>query len=266
MTDQHIFAIDVGNTRVKFGVFGCADSMASKAKLPACIATMAVPIAEELEWGKITAHFDEWGAKLARGVIAGANPAGVEKIIAGWPDGVWPAPLAVRRAVDLPLRVNVELPEKVGIDRLLDAVAANALRALDEPVVVVDAGTATTVNYISAEGAFEGGAILTGIELGARALHQYTALLPLIDVPSLLLHPVEPLGRNTPAAIGSGLWFGQVGAVRELVARLSESASRTPLVLVTGGNGRWLAPALGSHVRFEPDLALRGLAFVATTN
>jgi type III pantothenate kinase len=263
MSEQLTLAIDVGNTRVKFGVFERADSKGSKAILPECVATMAVPVAEELDWPKITAHFGEWGADLAQAVIAGANPAGVEEIISGWPGGIWPAPVAVRRAADLPLRVNVEFPDKVGIDRLLDAVAANALRAPTDPAIVVDAGTATTVNYVSAEGAFEGGAILPGLELGARALHQYTALLPQIDVTSLLRHPVEPLGRNTPAAIGSGLWFGHVGAVRELVTRLSESAARSPLVLVTGGNGRWLAPALGSHVRFEPDLALRGLAFVA---
>jgi type III pantothenate kinase len=263
MSEQLILAIDVGNTRAKFGAFKRADSMASQTMLPECIASIAVAVAGELDWGKVTAQFKERNAKHDRAVVAGANPAGVDAVISCWPGGFGPAPVAVRCAADLPLRVNVEFPDKVGIDRLLDGVAANALRALDQPVVVVDAGTATTVNFISAQGAFEGGAILPGLELGARALHQYTALLPLIDVPSLLLHPGEPLGRNTPAAIGSGLWFGQVGAVRELVTRLSESAGRPPLVLVTGGNGRWLAPALGSHVRFEPDLALRGLAFVA---
>jgi type III pantothenate kinase len=266
MSEQLTLAIDVGNTRVKFGVFEHTDSKASKSKLPTCIASVAVPVAAELDWGMVTAHFEKWNANLTRAAIAGANPGGVETVISGWPGENWPAPLAVRRADDLPLRVNVEHPDKVGIDRLLDAVAANVLRAPAEPAIVVDAGTATTVNFISAEGAFEGGAILPGIELGARALHQYTALLPLIDAKSLVLNPVVPLGRNTPAAISSGLWFGHIGAVRELVTRLSELSNQPPLPLVTGGNGRWLALALGSHVRFEPDLALRGLAFVATTN
>jgi type III pantothenate kinase len=172
----------------------------------------------------------------------------------------------VQRAADLPLRVSVEHPDKVGIDRLLDAVAANVLRTPADPAIVVDGGTATTVNSISAEGVFEGGAIMPGIELGARALRQHTALLPLIDVQSLLLHPVEPLGRDTQGAIGSGLWHGHIGAVRELVTRLSESFSRRPLLLVTGGNGRWLASALGPDARFEPDLTLRAIAFVAQAN
>jgi type III pantothenate kinase len=263
MSEKCILAIDVGNTRIKFGVFECTDSNASKLKLPACIASIAVPVAEEPAWGRITAHFDKWRVNLTQAVIAGVNPSGLNKVISGWPNGIWPAPVAVRRAAELPLQVKLDFPDKVGIDRLLDAVAANVFRAPTEPAIVVDAGTATTVNYVSSEGAFEGGAILPGLELGARALHQYTALLPLIDMQSLVQNPVEPLGRNTPGAIASGLWFGQVGAVRELVTRLSDSAGPPPLLLVTGGNGRWLAPALGPDARYEPDLALRGLAFVA---
>jgi type III pantothenate kinase len=263
MSEKCILAIDVGNTRIKFGVMECIDSSASKSKLPGCIASIAVPVAEEPDWGTITAHFDKWKVHLTKAVIAGVNPSGVNKVVSGWPDGIWPALVVVRQAAELPLRVNLEFPDKVGIDRLLDAVAANVLRAPTVPAIVIDAGTATTVNYISTEGAFEGGAILPGIELGARVLHQHTALLPLIDAQSLVLNPVEPLGRNTPGAIASGLWYGQVGAVRELVTRLSESADRPPLLLVTGGNGRWLAPALGPPARFERDLALRGLAIVA---
>jgi type III pantothenate kinase len=266
MPESLTLAVDVGNTRIKFGVFERTDSKSSKVELPLCIASMAVSVNEELDWGQVTVHFEEWGANLTRAAVAGANPAGVEKVLSGWPDGIWPEPVAVRRAAELPLRVNAEYPEKVGIDRLLDAVAANVLRPPADPAVVVDAGTATTINFISAEGAFEGGAILPGLELGARALHQYTALLPLVDVQSLLLNPVAALGRNTPGAISSGLWYGQIGAIREIVARLAESVGRPPLVLVTGGNARWLAPALGGDVRCEPDLALRGLAFISQTN
>jgi type III pantothenate kinase len=265
MSEKLSLAIDVGNTRIKFGVFARAESPARESILPMCIASMAVPATEELDWGRITVHFEEWNASLAQALVAGANPAGVESIISGWPGGIWPTPVAVRRAAELPLRVDVDFPDKVGIDRLLDAVSANALRAPADPAVVVDAGTATTVDYVSAEGAFKGGAILPGLELASRALHQYTALLPQIDVQSMLIHPVAALGRNTHEAIQSGLWFGQVGGIKEIVARLTEMAGRQPLVLVTGGNGRWLAPELGDEARCEPDLALRGLALVAQT-
>src|SRR5262249_49663366 len=152
------------------------------------------------------------------------NPAGIERLLSHWPVPVWAAATLIERAADLPLVVNLDHPDRVGIDRLLDAVAANVLRAPEQAAIVIDSGTATTVDLVSAAGAFEGGATLPGLELGARALHQYTALLPLIDVPKMLEQPrVAPLGKDTPRAMESGLWHGQVGAIRELTARLAES-------------------------------------------
>lgn len=260
--EQLILAVDVGNSRIKFGMFRRAPKTSVRT-FPECVAALTVSVAGHVDWAMVTAHFEEWEPLVTTAVVAGANPAGAERVLTGWPNGVWTLPVPVQRATQLPLKVNVEFPDKVGIDRLLDAVAANVLRPEGTPAVVVDSGTATTVDLVSATGDFEGGAILPGLELGARSLHQYTALLPLIDTESLVAGEASVLGRNTHDAIRSGLWFGQVGSIRELVTRLSESAARPPLVLVTGGVGRWLAPALGEHVRFEPDLALRGLAYMA---
>jgi type III pantothenate kinase len=262
MPDNLALAIDVGNSRIKFGVFE-RDQASEARALPPCLASMAIAAAEQVDWASVTAHFKEWTPLITTTVIAGANPAGVERLLSAWPAAFPAAPRVLRGAAELPLRVNVESPDKVGIDRLLDAVAVNVLRPQGDAVVIIDAGTATTVDLVSAEGVFEGGAILPGIELGARALHQYTALLPLIDVPELLADSVAPLGRNTREAIGSGLWFGQIGAIRELVYWLAQSTDRSIQTFVTGGNGRWLAPALRSNARFESDLALRGLAHVA---
>jgi type III pantothenate kinase len=187
----------------------------------------------------------------------------LKRLLAGWSQSNWPQPKLVDLAAELPLRTNVDIPDHVGVDRLLDAVAANLLRSPDQPAIIIDSGTATTVNAVSAGGVFEGGAILPGLALQARSLHEYTALLPLVDVQSLAANPVGAVGRNTHGAIKSGIWFGQVGAIRELTARFANSFGRPPLLLVTGGMGRWLTPALGEEFRFEPDLALRGLAFVA---
>jgi type III pantothenate kinase len=262
MRENLVIAVDAGNSRIKFGVFERGQNSEGQA-LPACLASSAVAAAEQIDWASVTAHLEEWVSHITLAVIAGANPAGVERLLSSWPAAFEIVPRVMKRAAELPLHVSVESPDKVGIDRLLDAVAANVLRPQGEAVVIVDAGTATTVDLVSAEGAFEGGSILPGIELGARALHQYTALLPLIDVPALLAGSVPPLGRNTREAIGSGLWFGQIGAIRELIFWLAQSTARLPQILVTGGNGRWLAPALRLDADFEPDLALRGLAHVA---
>ncbi|RMF89255.1 MAG: type III pantothenate kinase, partial [Planctomycetota bacterium] len=86
---------------------------------------------------------------------------------------------------DVPLDVRVPDPDMVGIDRLLDAAAADRLRREGSPAVVVDLGTAITVDLVSADGGFLGGAILPGLAMAARALHDYTDLLPLIDVTRL---------------------------------------------------------------------------------
>lgn len=256
-------AIDVGNSRIKFGLFDCAPRAESAPTLPVAVAVVAWTAAKPGDWGKITALCNENSARISSAVVAGANPAAVEMIRSSWPNPGWPVPQFISRSADLPLRTSVEFPDKVGIDRLLNAVAANVLRPADRAAVVVSAGTATTIDLIIVDGTFAGGAILPGLELGARALHEHTALLPLIDVPALVQQPVEALGRDTHAAISSGLWHGQIGAIRELATRLTASTVLSPVILVTGGNGRWLAPALGPDFRFEADLALRGLAFVA---
>jgi type III pantothenate kinase len=257
-------AIDVGNSRIKFGLFDCVHGEGAAPGLPAAVAVAAVPAAEHVDWRKIAAMIDEHAARVSSAVIAGANPAGVEMIRSTWPSSGWGLPRVVSRAVDLPLHTSVGFPDKVGIDRLLNAVAANSLRPADQRAIIISAGTATTVDLISEEGTFAGGAILPGLEIGAKALHEYTALLPMIDVPDLLKQEqIEVLGRDTRTAISSGLWFGQLGAIREIVRRLAASATKPWLVLVTGGNGCRLAADLGGEFRFESELALRGLALVA---
>lgn len=257
-------AIDVGNSRIKFGLFARGGPTAGAHVLPEIRSALALSSGAPLDWRQLAASFEKMPPAAA--IIAGVDPPNVERILAEWPRTVWPEPRVIRLAAELPLRTQVDAPDKVGVDRLLNAVAANVLRSALQPAIVVGAGTATTIDLISADGAFQGGAILPGLELGARALHQHTALLPLIETRELWRIPVPALGRNTRTAIQSGLWFGQIGAVREIVARLSDDAGAPPLVLATGGNGEWLATALGPQVRFEPQLTLRGLAYVAQAN
>ncbi len=123
---------------------------------------------------------------------------------------------------DLPLVVKLPRPDMVGVDRLLDALAANRLRTPGHAAVVVDVGSAITVDLIDAGGAFLGGAILPGIAMSARALHEFTDLLPRIDMAELA-EPPPALGTATVAALRSGLFWGAVGAVRQLVEQLTRA-------------------------------------------
>src|SRR5262245_65809518 len=125
MPQQLTLAIDVGNTRVKFGVFERGAGADSTPALPACVASLAVPLGDGLNWAIVTAHFQQWMANVSNSVIAGANPRGVEKVVSGWPGGAWPAPRIVRAAAELPLRVTLDAPQRGGAAGLFDGVAAH---------------------------------------------------------------------------------------------------------------------------------------------
>jgi type III pantothenate kinase len=169
----------------------------------------------------------------------------------------------------VPLDVDVETPERVGIDRLLGAVAANRLRGPGQGAIIVDSGTATTVNLLTPTGRFAGGAILPGLALGGLALNHYTAMLPHVPASELVDGEVHPVGKTTWDAIRSGVLYGQIGAIRELTRRFTDQmpeAESAPLCLITGGAGALLARYLGVPFRFERHLPLYGLAATVWNN
>src|SRR5205807_1116 len=113
----------------------------------------------------------------------------------------------------LPLLVGVGYPERVGIDRLLNAVAAKDRIKRSVPLLLIDAGTAITVDRVNADGVFEGGAILPGLRLMAQALHDHTALLPRVVIADV---PTVP-GRDTESAIQAGVYWAAAGGIKALV-------------------------------------------------
>ncbi len=193
-------------------------------------------------------------------VIAGSNPDGVKCLRADWPETLGAKPNHITNTAQFPLTIRVDEPRRVGIDRLLNAVAVNELRNPQRLAVIVDSGTATTVDLVTADGAFAGGAILPGLALSAKALHEYTALLPLVSVTELGQETPDPLGRNTRSAIRSGLFWGQLGAVKELIER---EAGPDVDIFITGGGGALLTAYL-PRARFESHLPLQGLVLAAT--
>ncbi|MEX0865849.1 MAG: type III pantothenate kinase, partial [Pirellulales bacterium] len=159
--------------------------------------------------------------------------------------------------------IALAAPEKVGIDRLLGAVAANHLRAADQPAIAIDVGSAITIDVIDAAGVFRGGAILPGIGMGARALHTFTDLLPQSELSDLTASPPEPVGIDTVAAIHAGLFWGAIGAMREIVFRVQHQLDRPPLVLLTGGAAPLVAELLAGQpspmsIQCVPHLVLGG--------
>lgn len=255
---QHL-AIDVGNTRIKFGLFLVSENR-PHGKLPECVQRTVVLSGEPLPW-ELLKSWKSSSANWQTAVIAGSNPDGVKRLQADWPNELGETPLHVTNTAQFPLAILVDEPRRVGIDRLLNAIAVNELRASGRPAVIVDSGTATTVDLVTSEGAFAGGAILPGLALSAKALHEYTALLPLVSVTELGQETPEPVGLNTRAAIRSGLFWGQLGAVKELIER---EAGPHADIFITGGGGALLTTYLPG-ARFESHLPLQGLVLAAAS-
>jgi len=261
-------AIDVGNSRIKFVLLETDLQAEERKQLPLVVNTCSTLIEKPLPWEQIKGWFNSPLDTTCQTVVAGSNPLGIEKVVKNWPQGKLPTPIEILNTEDFPLEICVDKPRKVGIDRLLNAVAAHRLQDSEQAAIIIDSGTATTVDVVNPNGSFAGGTILPGFELSAKALHNYTALLPLIPVDELRQAEPVILGKNTTDAIRSGLFWGQLGAVRELVSQLgnqlqSDAGQMAPLVLLTGGGSDLLEPHLEGSVRFEPLLTLQGLALVA---
>jgi len=269
MSDRILLACDVGNSRIKAALFCRQQKTSSPPKLPKCLTSWAVRKDEAFDWSLLRQSLQA-GDVDVRGIIAGANPDGVARLKDDWPRDWVEEPTVVASADAFPLQICVHQPQEVGIDRLLNALAANVIRPPKTATVIVDSGTATTVDVVDSRGRFCGGAILPGFELSARALNRYTALLPLVTIEELAVETPGPLGLDTHAALRSGLFWGQLGAVRELIRRISADpslfetghADQPASILLTGGGASLLKPHL-EHAVCEPHLSLQGLAILA---
>jgi type III pantothenate kinase len=273
-----LVAVDIGNSRIKLGLFpagsGAAPRFTSNAKTSGMLATTTLPVPQ----AELDLHSKDW----AQPAVAEASAMQLANWLAKHaPRGARWKIASVFRAVsanlqtwiatqrpgescqmlvnaELPIHANVEHPERVGIDRLLAAVAVNRLRSAERPAVIADLGSAITVDLVSATGDFCGGAILPGIGMSARALCEQTDVLPHLPMTELDAPPA-PLGRSTQTAIESGLFWGAVGAVRELATRLGTQSETEPELFLTGGAAPSVARLLGANARYEPHLVLAGI-------
>ncbi len=169
-------------------------------------------------------------------------------------------PLVVDATVQTGMRVLYEPANAVGADRLVDAVAV--YRIYGGPACIVDFGTATTFDAITAGGDYLGGAIAPGIGISADALFQRAAKLPKVD----LARPPTAIGRNTIHAIQSGLLFGYVGLVEGMVARFRAELGPTMKVIATGGLAGLIANETPVLEHIAPWLTLDGLRMVYAMN
>jgi type III pantothenate kinase len=252
-----LVAVDIGNSRTKLGLFTALDE-----GLPTPERTLSLgetwTVSELERWLDAPADQMHWR-------IASVNRAGTTRLL-DWLADVPADRCRVLSVADYPLAVEVDEPDKVGVDRLANALGAQALKRPGRPAIVVDLGSAITVDLVSAAGAFCGGAIMPGIAMSALALHRFTDLLPLEPMVELS-EPPAVLGKTTSGCLRAGLYWGAIGAVRECVARLAAPGDR-PELFVTGGAGaaaaQFMVDAAGQPARLVPHLTLAGVALMGT--
>ncbi len=249
-----LLAVDIGNTAIKAGWFDGPGP--TRGVLPEPRSTSESPTQDGAP--SLPEH---WPLETAPWFVTSVNRPAFEKLVAWRARRGRRSPLRLVDFRDIALRLDVDFPERVGLDRLATAVAADWLREPRRPAVVVDAGTALKVHLVTADGAFAGGAILPGFHLASEALHAKTDLLPRIPVSTNDERPAV-IGRNTEAAIRSGIYWGAVGAVRELIARIRAELPADPHIFITGGDAAGLSALIDQDTRFIPHLCLAGIAIL----
>lgn len=164
---------------------------------------------------------------------------------------------------NIPIKMKVDFPEKVGVDRLLAAVTANEIRDPFRPAVVVDLGTAVKVDLVDENGFFCGGAIAPGLRMSAIAMEQQTDALPQVDIESMLndmaFHEISSVGKNTLDAIQAGLFWGTVGTIRELTAQTAAKLTVPPEVFLTGGGAKTVRDGLGDGFFYVDEMVMKGI-------
>jgi type III pantothenate kinase len=268
-----IVAVDVGNSQIKLGRFQQL-SLADGRALPEPTATLDLEIshATGLFNADLLRAWCETYLSASTCWLIGSVHQGASDLFANTIAN-WSRDLEVRWPVrklnfdDVPIEIRVSEPARVGIDRLLAAFAANRLRKPDRAAIVVDLGTAITVDLVEADGAFAGGAILPGIGMAGRALANQTDALPHVVLDHAKSPPVA-LGKSTTAAIESGLYWGAVGAVNEIASRLAFKLTSPPDFFITGGAAPMIASSIAMSARAQhvPHLVLAGIVLLIQTN
>jgi type III pantothenate kinase len=248
------FVADLGNSRLKWARALSDGQLAEKVALPL----------EPAAWAEAWSRSDKLGNESTSWAISSVNPPYASRFDEFLASRRVVAPIWVRAASEVPVAETVEGAETGGADRALAVFAATRMMPVGRPGLVILCGTAITVERITADGVWQGGAIAPGLGTMAMALHLLTAQLPALDTrvfdPDL---PPSPWGAGTLSSLQAGIFWGTVGAVRELIARQADGMKTEPWVVWAGGDATLLARfAGGAAALIEPDLVLRGLAWL----
>ncbi|MEK7703138.1 MAG: type III pantothenate kinase [Nitrospirota bacterium] len=252
-----LLAVDIGNSHIVLGIF-------SKNKL-ICefrIATQSHKTSDEygILVKNIIASKKMPARKITGAILSSVVPAFVsvfEEMIQNY---FSLTPMVVTPQMKTGVTLKYDRPNEVGADRLVNAAAA--FHREGGPIVIIDFGTATTFCVVSKAGEYLGGAIAPGLIISSEALFSYTAKLPRIE----WVTPKNVIGKTTQAGMQSGLIFGHVGMVNEIISRISKEMKDHPKIIATGGLSHMIAPLCKVISILNPTLTLEGLLLIYNLN
>ncbi|MFC1713831.1 type III pantothenate kinase [Candidatus Poribacteria bacterium] len=248
-----ILAIDVGNTNIVIGVFDnetIVDSWRLSTDKTKTADEYRLLLSQLLHQGGIETD------QIAGIVISCVVPPILARLQEMCARQFQQEPTIVSTDLDVGLTILYDNPKVLGADRMANAVGGYA--EYGGPLIIVDFGTSTNFDVVSAEGAYLGGAIAPGVRISSEALSERAAMLPRID----MRIPPQAIGKNTMGSMQSGLYFGFLGQMEEIIRRIKSELSQEPRVVATGGLARLMAEGSELVEVIDPDLTLKGLRII----
>lgn len=243
-----LLAINIGNTNITHGIFD-EEKLIFSFKTPT----------KNRYFGKI---FEEKfrNFHVIDKVVIGSVVPNMTKLVIGELEKLSvPAPLVINSKMNLPIKLDVDYPDKVGIDLIANMVAAQ--RIYNKDLIIVDSGTATTFCSLSKEGIFGGSIIAIGLEVMSDSLSKNGAQLPQISIEK----PGKVIGKNTVEAMQTGIYLGYIDLVDGMIKRLKNKVGDT-LIIGTGGNMELIAKDIKGIDIINKDLVLEGLRIIYQLN
>ena len=252
-----LLAIDIGNTNI---VIGCIkdDVIQFKAR----IATDRIKTSDQ--YGvEIVNMLQAFGVKrtdISDCIISSVVPPVFNSVKTGVVKVIGKQPMVVGPGLKTGLNIHVDVPSQVGADRIVIAVAA--LAKYQAPLILMDMGTATTIEVVEPENVYMGGVIVPGVMVSLDALTSRAAQLPGIS----LDQPKNVIGKNTVDCMRSGMMYGTAAMIDGIVERIEEELGHTATLVATGGLAQFITPLCKRQVILEKDLLLNGLNLIYKKN
>jgi type III pantothenate kinase len=252
-----LLAIDIGNTNL---VIGCIDN--DQILFKARIATDRTRTSDQ--YGvEIKNMIETYGVKLSQiddCIISSVVPPVFNSVRTGVMKIIGKQPMVVGPGLKTGLNIHVDVPSQVGSDRIVIAVAA--LAEYKAPMILMDLGTATTIEVVEPENRYLGGVIFPGVRVSLDALTSRAAQLPGISLDK----PKHVIGKNTVDCMRSGIMYGTAAQVDGLLDRMEEELGEKTTVIATGGMAQFIMPLCRREILLDKDLLLKGLNILYKKN